>query len=226
MAHENNTGSTFRGGVERKSLVETVEACTAAYDLALSYIEGAYGYPDQVLFDPTLTTEPYRFRPTLAGALSYFLGTKCLNLVGKIQFPDGNTDGTAFFEYGFGLRNKGTDQEGWCSVDWDSQEFLYNIDDDEFCETVVALGQMCFINCADNSPWEAIVPPLSQYAAETAGTPSAKLWIRASTSDCTRQCFSPFLATAPNSVGQILEGSIVWHTKLVDGDSNPIDKEE
>merc|ERR1739838_911924 len=94
----------------------------------------------------------YRFRPTLAGALSYFMGTKCLNLVGKIQFPDGNTDGTKFFEYGFGLRNKpDTNQSGWCDVTWDTNKFIYNIDADT-CDTSVALGQMCFINCSDNSP--------------------------------------------------------------------------
>ena len=131
---------------------ETLEACQAAYDAALAYIQEAYAYPRQVLFDPTLTTEPFRFRPTLAGGLSYFLGTKCLNLVGDIQYPDGNDDGTVFFEYGFGLRNKGSTQSGWCGVEWDPEAFLYLVDDDQYCKTAVAQGNMCFINCSDGSP--------------------------------------------------------------------------
>ena len=148
----NGGGPASRGPHDEEG-GETYEACKAAYDAALAYIKEAYGYPEQVLFDPTLTTAPYRFRPTMAGALSYFMGTKCLNLVGDIQFPDGNDDGTKFFEYGFGLRNKpGKGQEGWCGVTWNTDDFYYNIDDEEFCHTAVALGQMCFINCSDNSP--------------------------------------------------------------------------
>jgi len=84
----------------------TLEGCQVAYDVALGYIHGAYFYPDQVLFDPTLTPEPYRYRPTIVGTISYFIGNKRLNLVGDIQFPEGNVNGTMFFEYGFGLRNK------------------------------------------------------------------------------------------------------------------------
>ncbi len=34
------------------------------------------------------------------------MGNKRLNLIGDIQFPEGNVNGTMFFEYGFGLRNK------------------------------------------------------------------------------------------------------------------------
>jgi hypothetical protein len=153
---DNGGGEASKGPHDEKG-GETKEACQAAYDVALGYIKEAYGYPEQVLFDPTLTTSPYRFRPTMAGALSYFMGTKCLNLVGDIQFPDGNSDGTKFFEYAFGLRNKpGKGQEGICGVTWDTKDFLYNIDtneDEEFCHTAVALGQMCFINCSDNSPF-------------------------------------------------------------------------
>jgi len=147
-----NGGKLASIGPNDKNGGETAVACKAAYDAAKAYIEEAYGYPNQVLFNPTLTTSAYRFRPTMAGALSYFVGTKCLNLVGEIQYPEGNNDGTMFFEYGFGLRNKpGTDQSGWCGVEWDTNEFLYNLDGD-FCETAVALGQMCFINCSDKSP--------------------------------------------------------------------------
>ena len=145
-------GEASRGPNDKKG-GETKEACEAAYNVALPYIESAYGYDHAsktVLFDPTLTTEPYRFRPTKEGALSYFLGTKCLNLVGKLQFPDGNANGTEFFEYGFGLRNKpGKNQKGWKDVEWDKDAFLYNVDG-TFCKTSVALGQMCFINADDS----------------------------------------------------------------------------
>lgn len=150
-AYWDNGGGEAAKGPNHDEGGETVEACQAAYDIALGYIQTAYGYPEQVLFDPTLTSEPYRFRPTLNGALSYFMGTKCLNLVGDLQFPEGNFEGTDFFEYGFGLRNK-PGQTGWCSVEWDTSAFYYNLDDDAYCQTSVALGQMCFINCSDNSP--------------------------------------------------------------------------
>jgi len=33
------------------------------------------------------------------------MGNKRLNLIGDIQFPEGNVNGTMFFECGFGLRN-------------------------------------------------------------------------------------------------------------------------
>ena len=67
-----------------------------AYEVALGALNGAYNYPESVLFKPTLTTAPYTFRPTKAGALSYFIGTDCLLKSGTEdeQFPPGN-DGTA-----------------------------------------------------------------------------------------------------------------------------------
>jgi len=169
-AYWDNGGGPASRGPHDEEGGETVEACTAAYDLALAYIESAYGYPEQVLFDPTLTSEPYRFRPTKEGALSYFLGTKCLNLVGKLQFPDGNSEGTEFFEYGFGLKNKpAPGNEGWCDVTWNTDDFLYNIDDAEYCNTVVALGQMCFIKCADGKP--ACVDKTFTFNAANNGAP-------------------------------------------------------
>lgn len=47
----------------------------AAKALAEQVIDGAYGYAmGGVLFKPTLTVNPQTFRPTRAGALSYFVG--------------------------------------------------------------------------------------------------------------------------------------------------------
>ena len=59
-------------------------------------MDAAYGYDGKVLFKPTLSTSPYTFRETKAGALSYFIGTECLNMVGEAdeQFPPGNHDGS------------------------------------------------------------------------------------------------------------------------------------
>lgn len=59
----------------------------AAKALAEQVIDAAYGYQmGAVLFKPTLTTNPQTFRPTRAGALSYFVG-------GDAEFP--NDDGFA-----------------------------------------------------------------------------------------------------------------------------------
>jgi hypothetical protein len=84
-----------------------MRACRRAYKVATSAIDAAYGYPASVLFKPTLTTEPYTYRPTHSGALSYFIGTVCLNMVGKEseQFPPGNDDGSMFQENGFAVNN-------------------------------------------------------------------------------------------------------------------------
>lgn len=53
----------------------------AAKALAEKVIDSAYGYQmGAVLFKPTLTVNPQTFRPTRAGALSYFVG-------GDAEFP-------------------------------------------------------------------------------------------------------------------------------------------
>ncbi len=63
-----------------KALVDISAAHTrsgqaAAKALAEQVIDAAYGYQmGAVLFKPTLTVNPQTFRPTRAGALSYFVG--------------------------------------------------------------------------------------------------------------------------------------------------------
>jgi hypothetical protein len=126
-----------------------MKACQRAYKVATAAIDAAYGYSDSVLFKPTLTTEPYTYRPTRTGAPSYFIGTVCLNMVGKAseQFPPGNNDGTMFQEHGFAVNNY-KDHTGWTAVEYDFDKFLYRIDPDggPNCETAIAQGQMCFVH--------------------------------------------------------------------------------
>jgi len=132
---------------------ETLRACQAAYDGAMGALAAAYGYDGTVLFKPTLSTQPYTFRPTRAGALSYFIGTACLNLAGspEDQFPAGNGDGSIFQENGFALNNyvgsDGVQRTGWTATKWDSDEFFYRVDPDggQNCDTAVAQGRMCFV---------------------------------------------------------------------------------
>ena len=126
-----------------------MKACQRAYKVATAAIDSAYGYSDSVLFKPTLATEPYTYRPTRSGALSYFIGTVCLNMVGKAseQFPPGNNDGTMFQEHGFAVNNY-KDHTGWTAVEYDFDKFLYRIDPDRgpSCETAIAQGQMCVVH--------------------------------------------------------------------------------
>ena len=93
--------------------------------MALGALNGAYNYPDPVLFKPTLTTAPYTFRPTKQGALSYFIGTDCLLKSGtdEDQFPPGN-DGTDFKEYGFGLANYGPRYSGFSGCEWVGDSYV------------------------------------------------------------------------------------------------------
>jgi hypothetical protein len=134
-------------------------ACQRAYEIAHGAIDGAYGYADSVLFKPTLTTEPYTYRPTRNGALSYFIGTECLNMVGleTEQFPDGNGDGKLFQENGFAINrhlySDGVQQRmGWSGLEYDLDKFLYRIDPEggQNCETTVVQGQMCFVHANTN----------------------------------------------------------------------------
>ena len=92
----------------------------------------------------TYTSEPYTYRNTLAGALSYFIGTECLILAEQdgetLVLPDRNEMGTKFEEYGFGIANNGTDV-GW--ADSASYDFKYRVNGRN-CETAVGLGRICF----------------------------------------------------------------------------------
>lgn len=114
-------------------------ACDAAYEQAMNALHGAYNYPDNVLFKPTLTTEPYTFRPSTQGALSYFIGTDCLLKSGKAedQFPPGN-DGKGFKEYGFALANYRDGYSGISGCTWVPNSYV------EGENNGVAMGQVIF----------------------------------------------------------------------------------
>jgi hypothetical protein len=125
------------------------KACQAAYQAAVDTLAGAYGYDGKVLFKPTLTTGTYTYREFFNGALSYFIGTQCLNLAGKPgdQFPLGNDDGSIFYEYGFALQNYNGGSGFVFPTVWDPDSFLYRIASggyDENCQSPVAMGKMCF----------------------------------------------------------------------------------
>ena len=114
-------------------------ACDAAYEQATAALNGAYNYPDPVLFKPTLSSAPYTFRPTMEGALSYFIGTECLLKSGSAeeQFPPGN-DGTSFREYGFALANYRRDYSGFSGCSWVGDSYIEGVN------AGVAQGQIVF----------------------------------------------------------------------------------
>jgi hypothetical protein len=132
---------TNGGGPDGTNSLNT-EACQAAFDLAVATLDAAYGYDGTVLFKPTLTTGNTTFRPTRNGALSYFIGTECLNLVGapEDQFPEANS---SFYEYGFALNNYNGGRGFVTPTVWDPASFLYRVRF-ENCEAPVAMGPMCF----------------------------------------------------------------------------------
>ena len=78
---------------------------------------------------PTLSTGSNTFRPTFEGALSYFIGTECvLSAAPEDVFPPGNTDGSTFKEYGFGLANydkhdDGTKYAGFADCTWEGNSY-------------------------------------------------------------------------------------------------------
>jgi len=126
--------------------------CIAAYEQALGALQAAYAYQGDtrtVLFKPTLSSAPYTFRNDKAAALSYFIGTDCLNFASKSRdvqenyvFPPGNWDGSIFREDGFGL-GIGNDRKGWKAVTKNGpyEEVLSG---GENCETALLVGQICW----------------------------------------------------------------------------------
>lgn len=134
---------------------ESEAGCKAARRLSNLALFGAYAYPDRVNFKPTLTSEPYTYRTTRPGALSYFIGTECLQMAGVEgeQFPPGN-DGTMFQENGFALNNK-NGKTGWVApTDWDPAKFWFHVDEDggPYCHTSMAMGKICFTQADGSAP--------------------------------------------------------------------------
>jgi len=133
-----------------------MEGCKAAYKRAIGALKGAYGYNlGPVLFKPTYTAVGHTYRPTIEGALSYFIGTECLLLSHRaynhgMVYPADNADGTKFQEYGFGINNYGG-STGWSPVTY-AEDFEYNTGG-KFCHAAVAMGRVCFVE--NNNPRRA-----------------------------------------------------------------------
>jgi len=129
--------------------------CKAAYAEAMVALGAAYAYAyGPVLFKPTLTAVPYTYRNELNGALSYFIGTECVLLGGKPidVFPPGNSDGSFFQEYGFGLRNSPQEWEGlnfvgkgWIDVYPEDFTYMTYKNSPVYCDTAIAIGRICFV---------------------------------------------------------------------------------
>jgi len=121
------------------------KGCEKAYEEAIGALRAAYDYQGgkgKVLFKPTYSSAPYTYRPTKAGALSYFIGTECMILADKntLVFPDGNEDGSIFQESGFGTNN-GPNKTQW--IAYEQQDFMYQTGGEQ-CETALATGRICF----------------------------------------------------------------------------------
>jgi len=133
-----------------------MEGCKAAYNTAIGALNAAYGYNfGPVLFKPTVTAVGHTYRPTIEGALSYFIGTECLLLSHRAYnhgmfYPADNADGTKFQEHGFGINNYGG-STGW-SPETYSQDFTY-LTGGNFCHAGVAMGRVCFVE--NNNPTQA-----------------------------------------------------------------------
>jgi len=116
--------------------------CQKAKDAALGALGAAYAYGSSgpgsgsgsglgsgktVLFKPTLTYPPYVERPTLDGALSYFIGTKCMTEVGRFYgakdpgFALGMLDG----DMSPTDVNWPMNLKGWKKVTWGVSAALY-----------------------------------------------------------------------------------------------------
>lgn len=121
-----------------------LDGCTGAYLEALGALQAAYAYNfGPVLFKPTISSVPYTQRNTLAGALSYFIGTECLKEVnsmdcdGPCVFPDGNENGDIFRENGFGQYIP--------YGHTNNMEYSFNfLEGGAFCESSIAIGQICW----------------------------------------------------------------------------------
>ena len=64
-----------------------------------------------MMFKPTYTEFPFVFRPTYEGALSYFIGTTCMNILGLATENE-------YKDSGFALANSSQlpNVQGWASV--------------------------------------------------------------------------------------------------------------
>jgi len=140
--------------------------CAQAKTEASAVIATAYAYevPNvTVQFKPTLTVAPHVYRPTAAGALSYFIGPcVCPGAVDiSSAYPaDSETCGESEGYYapddGFAF---GPDWTGWKEVTYggtakggkEGTNFWYNLGG-EFCHAATAQGPLCFTPTDGSAP--------------------------------------------------------------------------
>lgn len=148
------TIKTFMGAVT--NIGQHVDDCAAAKATATASLEAAYAYNVgenvTVLFKPTLTTAPNVYRPTQAGALSYFVGACVCPGVEKPVFPApkgcGKKQGYYAPDAGFAF---GPDFTQWSKVSLGGVKkggkpktnFWYNVGG-KFCQAPQAQGPICF----------------------------------------------------------------------------------
>jgi len=145
--------------------------CAKAKAAALGALDAAYAYDVPgitVLFKPTLTVFPYVYRPTKAGALSYFVGT-CVcpgATVPLPEAPDGCDLKDGYYEPDTGFAfGSPPGFKGWSKVERGGTakggkpgtNFWYQ-SGGQFCNAAVAQGPICFtaadsgnVTCVDKT---------------------------------------------------------------------------
>ena len=109
--------------------------CTGAVAAANGALDAAYSFRDpSLLFKPTLTVAPNTFRPTRAGALSYFVGA----CAGSDHIP---TDGGFTLGYSVGDRDNQTTWQGFTKVIFHDMTFRTG---GKYCEAPIAQGKMTY----------------------------------------------------------------------------------
>lgn len=144
------------------------DGCQGAFKAATLALDGAYAYNfGDVLFKPTVSSVPYTNRPEYNGALSYFIGTRCMYAARESKaecgyysdetcvFPKGNKkEDPNFIETGFGLGFTNGLPDGWASY----EVYPFEIKNDgPFCNSALAMGQICWtknsgkLSCVDKT---------------------------------------------------------------------------
>ena len=112
------------------------ERCPGALREANNALDAAYSFENPLLFKPTLTTPPYTFRPTRAGALSYFVGECAGNdRVG--------TDNGFALGHSVGDSQNNSTWQGFSSVQF--LNMTYHVGG-SYCTSAIAQGQMSYFS--------------------------------------------------------------------------------
>ena len=136
-------GNAYKRGSSKQ------EKCELAGEFAFEVINKAYNYNfGNVLFKPTFTTKPFTYRPTMEGALSYFIGSECMRELGlqtDDQFPNPDKNFPPLDD-GFAICNNAATNwtaEGWEKVVPDYENFTIDTSNPGLA---VAQGPICFFS--------------------------------------------------------------------------------